>query len=345
MGESERTKIKQEVREFVTQNGNFEFHEVNLEDLYHPGNLQETKTTIHVDETEDYTSTATIQKLKRCFDSLMSLTAKEDLLKSMKQQLLIKVAIKEGYPKVMMGDSSSRISVRILSNISQGRGEALSFDTGFVDSRHGEVTILRPMREFVAKEIFLYNFFQGIEAISIPTLATKSNCYASIDRLTEEFISGLQVQFPFTINTIFRTGDKLTLKDNSVSGYHCSLCGVPLVQSEQGKLTTKLEQIKLENCQETENHKADARDGDFKDCCGSSSSGSAGEHTCISQKKNARAVSKDEVTKTLCYGCSLTLKDMKAEYEALPSFVTESTSKQFNQAQMKEQIDEFLLED
>ena len=62
----------------------------------------------------------------------------------------------------------------------------------------------------------------------IPTLSTMSHSHVSIDRLTEEFVSGLQADLPFTVSTIFRTGDKLSVKESPDDVASCALCGIPL---------------------------------------------------------------------------------------------------------------------
>lgn len=44
---------------------------------------------------------------------------------------------------------------------------------GFVDSRHGDVTVVRPMRDYTAKEIAFYNHFFGVPTIITPPLHAK----------------------------------------------------------------------------------------------------------------------------------------------------------------------------
>lgn len=42
-----------------------------------------------------------------------------------------------------------------------------------MDSRHGDVTLVRPMREYMAKEIAFYNHFFGVPTVITPPLSTK----------------------------------------------------------------------------------------------------------------------------------------------------------------------------
>lgn len=44
---------------------------------------------------------------------------------------------------------------------------------GFVDSRHGDVTVVRPMRDYMAKEIAFYNHFFGVPTVITPPLHAK----------------------------------------------------------------------------------------------------------------------------------------------------------------------------
>lgn len=44
---------------------------------------------------------------------------------------------------------------------------------GFVDNRHGDVMVVRPMREYMAKEIAFYNHFFDVPTVIAPPLPTK----------------------------------------------------------------------------------------------------------------------------------------------------------------------------
>ncbi|EOB08765.1 UPF0432 protein C16orf84-like protein, partial [Anas platyrhynchos] len=97
---------------------------------------------------------------------------------------------------------------------------------GFVDSRHGDVTLVRPMREYMAKEIAFYNHFFGVPTVITPPLSTKRREKTSIHRLMESFLLGLQADFPSTISTVYRTGEKLSAAPAEASSelQRCLLC-------------------------------------------------------------------------------------------------------------------------
>uniref|UniRef100_A0A4W5JSZ9 Cytoplasmic tRNA 2-thiolation protein 2 n=1 Tax=Hucho hucho TaxID=62062 RepID=A0A4W5JSZ9_9TELE len=140
------------------------------------------------------------QALQRLFASVRTLTAKEDLLHTLRQHLILHTARTQGYTKVMMGDSCSRLAIKLLSNISLGRGASLATDTGFSDPRYGDVVIVRPMRDYSSKEIAYYNRMFDIPSVFIPGLDTKVR--ASIQHLTESFVTKLQTDFPSTVRLV-----------------------------------------------------------------------------------------------------------------------------------------------
>lgn len=178
-----------------------------------------------------------------------------------------------GYAKVMMGESLTRVAIKLLTNLSLGRGAFLAVDTvswgrspaaegvtrchggvawwwhsplaalhpqGFTDQRHGDVMVVRPMRDYTAKEIAFYNRFFSVPTVIVPPLFTKVGgsrggepklcvpmvgtgppspalpcppCWfpqhrekPSIHQLVERFLLGLQEEFPSTISTVYRYG-------------------------------------------------------------------------------------------------------------------------------------------
>ena len=316
----------------VANRTKFPFHLLKLEDIFSLGQcLQDDAKYCHKVEGEQTRNHQ--EKLKNLFDATSSMTAKEDLLRTLRGKLLLATARNIGYSKIMFADCASRISVRLLSDISQGRGGDLPYDTGFSDDRHGDVIFVRPMREFMTKEIGLYNFFHNVETVLIPTLGTMSHSHSSIDRLTENFVSGLQADFPFTVSTIFRTGDKLSVKEVSEDVAACALCGVPMSVNPTllSTLTDSVSSVKLDT--DAKNTPQSA-----SDCCGGCGSG-------CSSSSSEQVLSKEDILDTFCYGCRLTLKDSKFTVSDLPSSVLEAATKVYHRAQMKEQIKDFLLDE
>uniref|UniRef100_A0A670ITY0 Cytoplasmic tRNA 2-thiolation protein 2 n=1 Tax=Podarcis muralis TaxID=64176 RepID=A0A670ITY0_PODMU len=135
------------------------------------------------------------EELTKLFGAVKTLTAKEELLQTLRNHLILHVARTSGYSKVMMGDSGTRVAVKLLTNLCLGRGPFC---------RHGDVLFLRPMREYTAKEIAFYNCFFGVPTVFMPALDTKTPDRASIHRLIESFLYKLQCDFPSTTSTVCR---------------------------------------------------------------------------------------------------------------------------------------------
>lgn len=61
---------------------------------------------------------------------------------------------------------------------------------GFVDPRHGDVTVVRPMREYTAKEVAFYNHFFDVPTVIAPPLPTK------VGRSPRPWLGGSQAPRP-----------------------------------------------------------------------------------------------------------------------------------------------------
>ncbi|NXR43063.1 CTU2 protein, partial [Zosterops hypoxanthus] len=169
---------------------------------------------------------AQTQELLRIFEAVGTATAREELLEMLQTHLIVQTARDRGYNKVMMGESLTRVAIKLLTNLSLGRGAFLAVDTGFTDQRHGDVMVVRPMRDYTAKEIAFYNFFYSVPTVIVPPLFTKRREKLSIHQLVERFLLGLQEEFPSTISTVYRTGEKLSPEPAKATSesQRCLLC-------------------------------------------------------------------------------------------------------------------------
>ncbi|XP_066512619.1 cytoplasmic tRNA 2-thiolation protein 2-like [Hoplias malabaricus] len=283
--------------------------------------------------------------LERLFSSLKTLTAKEDMLQTLRQHVILHTARMKGYAKVMMGDSCTRLAVKLLSNISLGRGAALAADTGFSDPRYGDVVIVRPMRDYSSKEIAFYNMLFGVQSIFIPGLDTKVPDKASIQRLTESFVIKLQADFPSTVSTIYRTSEKLHTScpqlNTTEPAAKCLLCLCAL--------DTKADEASAFNATQLSERLSERkaqRDSSSSNLTVNSSSSCGREGGCASDGccSTLRAAVSTDLKSLLCYSCRLTIKDM-TEVDTLPRYITSEAEKRQRRAQMKQEISEFLLQD
>ncbi|XP_063440181.1 cytoplasmic tRNA 2-thiolation protein 2-A-like isoform X1 [Mytilus trossulus] len=275
---------------------------------------------IHYDESEI--------KLKELLKSLKSVTAKEDLIKSLRYNILIDTARKHSHTKVMTGDCSTRLSVRLLSDISQGKGAHVAMETGFADKRLDDITVVRPIRDFSSKEVTLHNVLNDVESVFIPTLTTKAPQNTSIEHLTESFITGLQADYGSTVMNIMRTGEKLNTEILDSTEQQCIICHAPLDTSTG--IASALNAVEFSQKISRKND-----DKSSPECCGE------GDGSC--NTKSGR-LNKEEALSTLCYGCRLMVKDL-SDVNKLPEYIQRDITNRVNRSKMKADIQDYLLAD
>lgn len=162
------------------------------------------------------------------YSSFKTPTDRESFYKLTFRRLLLRLAAGNGFVMVFTAETGTVLAANLLSTVALGRGSQLRAESGFLDDRDGRVKLLRPMREFTSEEVALFNERRGI-AIQQKSRNTSTSAHVrgSVAQLTESFVNGLQRDFPATVSTIWRTGDKIT----SLSGMGlgaCALCSSPL---------------------------------------------------------------------------------------------------------------------
>ncbi|XP_015584915.1 cytoplasmic tRNA 2-thiolation protein 2-A isoform X2 [Cephus cinctus] len=306
-----------------TQNLEFQGYITSLDQ-----SISESEPNIHTMESLEICSHGD-KMLTDLLNTLSNYTTKQELLHKLRQRLFVLVAKKLGCNKVFVGDNATDLAIRILSNISVGRGAHLPFDVGFIDNRCPDIMILRPMRDFTRKELVYYLNFNNLQIIHSPELTTKKDQYVSIQKLTEKFVTDLDLNFCGTVSTVLRTGDKLYTEVGNNSDNPCILCNMPLdttvfdteisaiqatmfsrfvsLQGPQRKYNTNdVSKIKINEQNEENRRKND-------NCCSCNDTG------CCSSNKSVKLSYKD-VEKYLCYGCRLIFQDANS-LNMLPPFM------------------------
>jgi len=217
-----------------------------------------------------------MEKFLVSFNSIASFTAKTDFLSSLRTSQIASFARQNNFTKILIGENSTGLSVKLMYQIAQGRGSSISQDVGVADRRHDNLVLIRPMREFSSKEVAMFNRLNDIDTFVDKNLDTKTDAGSSLQRQAEEFIIGLQADFPSTVSTVFRTGEKVSSIVNNTTNIQkkCALCS---------SLIT--EESSLPNGYSS---------NDFK-------TGPVGEK--------------------LCYGCSLTFKDMTKDTNLIAQYL------------------------
>ncbi|KAJ2820262.1 Cytoplasmic tRNA 2-thiolation protein 2, partial [Coemansia erecta] len=152
---------------------------------------------------------ARADQLKALFAGLETATEKEDMLDIIKTTLIVRLARELQCGAVLLGDSATRTAVKVMALTGHGRGFSLPLEAGAESQWFQGVVVLRPMRDFVAKEIAFFNRWTRQRAVFVPTFTTGGPRRASIARLAEAFIVELDRDFPSTVPTVCRTLQKL----------------------------------------------------------------------------------------------------------------------------------------
>ncbi|CAG8434431.1 1985_t:CDS:10 [Ambispora gerdemannii] len=304
--------------ESIAKKYNYEFIGLRLEDIFSP----------------EYTSSGLYDN--SLLDAVSTLTSKEELLWHFKMCLLMQMARKKGCTRLFMGDCSTRLSIKIISLTSKGRGFSLPLETSgecnlFKAEKHYEfnfllcqnnkivnldsidVIILRPMKDMLSKEIGIYNQFTGLvdDIVITPTLTSMMSVASSIERLTEDFIVGLEKDYPSTVSTIARTGAKLTPSNLINLEQSCAVCMMPYkegIKNWQNRITVHMKQPPL------------APPSPFTSPSQNSISMDYNNSSC-------QCASND----TLCYACLVNMRDIKKVVE-FPPYVADAILQKIQKA-------------
>ncbi|KAJ2780087.1 Cytoplasmic tRNA 2-thiolation protein 2 [Coemansia interrupta] len=167
------------------------------------------------------------ERLRQLFSALDSDTSRESLLDAIRTFLLVRLARAHHCAVLLLGDSATRIATRVVSLTSCGRGFSLPFEIASESSWFDGVTMIRPMRDFIAKEVAFFNRWAGYASVVVPTFTTSAPVHASIDRLSESFVVGLDRDFSSTVSTVCRTVQKLEPRAEALAACPCIVCGMP----------------------------------------------------------------------------------------------------------------------
>lgn len=300
----------------------------------------------------------TVQEI---FDNLENDTAKDELLQRLRLKLLVSAARKLNCNKIFIADASVDVAVKVLGNVSTGRGSQLPFNVAFSDTRYKDVTLLRPLRDFTRDDITGYLECYNLHPI-INCDKYNSSFPASIRNVTKNFIHKLDSEFHSTVPTICRTSEKLATKrmecensntkiDDNVDDNICVLCELTSNSSYLSKEQPSVAQAKLfsklvSTVADTSLNMA-------------TNSPNIHELSSIEQIKSTNALKKEKhqcqsdihksfpkqsiIEKYLCYGCRLIFLNSKQVDNILPNFIFNAIQKKLQIAHLEKEISDFLL--
>lgn len=164
------------------------------------------------------------------FNSFNNLTSKQEFIQCLKNNIIRECAEQLNCKFVFTSEICPDLAIKLLANISLGRGLSVGQDVSFCDSRKS-VRFLRPIRDFSSVEIATYLKHAKINWLeNVALFGSDDNEFASIQNLTKGFVDGLQDNFQSTISTIFRTGSKIAAVSAKGGGNveNCVVCASEL---------------------------------------------------------------------------------------------------------------------
>ncbi|XP_031825386.2 cytosolic thiouridylase subunit 2 [Nomia melanderi] len=303
--------------------------------------------------------------LREMFDGIECETMKDELLRQLKQKVFISAARKLNCNKVFIADTSIDLAIKVLGDISTGRGSQVPLNVGFSDTRYMDVILLRPLRDFTQNDIKGYLECHNI----IPIFASgKSNQLfpGCIRNIARNFVHHLDSDFHGTVSTIYRTSEKLAtkMKEKNIPNDSknvkiindkdtCILCELTLnscnLQGEQlsvvqarifSELVSTDEDFpssmssNLLNVYNQSKNKQmqEINDLEKKNC-------HCGNNTCIEFNTSQREL----IEAHLCYACKLIVLNSNQKFDLLCSFLYKKIQEKLQITRLREEISEFLL--
>lgn len=147
------------------------------------------------------------------------LTIRQYTLQSILNDLLVRVASRindnltdkgDRFRYILYGSSATQLSQDLLTNVILGNGDKMRTIVSVSHSYPDQfISVLRPLKDFSKKEVAFYLRATGIEPLCDLGPETLAGRKASIQNLTEAFLSKLYVDYPATYSTLMRTGNKM----------------------------------------------------------------------------------------------------------------------------------------
>ncbi|XP_078035651.1 cytosolic thiouridylase subunit 2 [Augochlora pura] len=308
--------------------------------------------------------------IREVFHGMESETAKDELLRQLKRKLYVSAARKLNCNKVFVADTSIDLAIKVLEDVSTGRGSQVPQNVSFSDTRSNDITLLRPLRDFTQDDIEGYLKCHNLTPIFTSKMYNQLQPI-SIRTITKNFVCQLDSNLNGTVSTIYRTSEKLATKIekthnvnshgstdvvNNVSALNntCILCELTLnstnSQEQLSVVQARIFSQLVSTCvdplistasslldlhSEPNNEQVQEINGSLKKHCHCDSG------TDISH--NTESVQSDLVEAHLCYGCKLFVSDSKRTYNLLYCVLHEKIQEKLQITRLQKDIAEFLL--
>ena len=166
----------------------------------------------------------------------------------------------------------------------------------------------------------------------------------TIRNVTQEFLLGLQDNFPSTIPTVNRTGDKLsqgvvTNNNGDPESDLCCLCSTRLdTDTASGHNALQATQyssfVSAGGHLQQDKPQVTSCDSSNNECCGE------GDGSC--KTRSPETVSMEDVMSSLCYSCRRIFHGLHTP-DSVPGSLVDTVRTQIRRNKMKNEISDFLL--
>ncbi|KAE9466048.1 hypothetical protein C3L33_02040, partial [Rhododendron williamsianum] len=190
-----------------------------------------------------------VERVSKCFSDV---TGKEDLMLHLRMLSLQKIALENGYTKLLLGSCTSRIACHVITATVKGQGYSLAADIQYVDARWG-VPVVLPLRDCLTQELSMLccldrylkseiaagraGWLKYGQAGSLKTVEVLDTPRSGINGLVSSFVKLLQDARSDDLNcnlASLRRQKKYNLKLNESlpPESFCPICNSPLSKSD-----------------------------------------------------------------------------------------------------------------
>ncbi|KAI9167349.1 cytoplasmic trna 2-thiolation 2 [Paramyrothecium foliicola] len=196
-----------------------------------------------------------LERLRRLFDALPSVTSRADVLRQLVRHLLLHVARERSCSALLLAHSTTALAALTLSEVAGGRGFSVPWQVndgqfplrdygaqgaaGTSDAAEvpSQFPIYFPLREVFLDEIKTYvDLVPSLSEIMPRDTAASANVVShkdlSIDEVMSRYFQGVEGAYSSIVANVVRTAGKL---ERASSGDSCRFCGVTL--DEHGDTT------------------------------------------------------------------------------------------------------------
>ncbi|KAF8349145.1 hypothetical protein F5887DRAFT_1243197 [Amanita rubescens] len=223
----------EDIRKVVEQYENAEFIPLRLEDAFdhdwwtrHGENTQFSDIALDMsNEDLPLTSRSSIQSLppsealRLYLSSLPTQTAFATTIQTLIRRLLLQTAHSTGSSHLLLGTSSTSLSIAHISSIAQGGGFVVREEAqeewtpaAHTSLERKKIRVIRPLRDVGMKECGVWVWWRALHVVGRDR---HSSGKQGIGALTRDFIIGLEADYPSTVSAIARTCAKVEPKEES----------------------------------------------------------------------------------------------------------------------------------